>query len=196
MECWSLSLVFNAVSYFKLLAIFVESHGLGVERTSKSRNRHCSALKNVCSRRWLLSSAKRWAVVWQRLISQMQKWRSKQRDLAKGPPSKRQRCRTSRTQLSGTSRSCYLQWSQMIVYYPGVWRRPLWRLHSKGLITGSAGVETVITSLHKLMAWSSSWKPQSPLCCFLAWRRLCRLRFGYKLSHQPLSGNILIKIST
>lgn len=162
MEHWSLSLVFNALSYFKLLAILVESHGLVVERKRKSRNRHCSALKNVCPRRWLLSSAKWWAVEWKRLISQMQKWRSKQRDLATGPPSRRQRCRTSRTQLFGTRRGCYLQWSQMIVYYPGVWRRPLWRLHSKGLITGNAGVETIITSLHKLMAWSSSWKPQSP----------------------------------
>lgn len=114
----------------------------------------------------------------------------------KAPSFRRQRCRTSRTQLSGTRRGCYLQWSQMVVYYPGLWRRPLWRLHSKGLITGNAGVETIITSLHKLMAWSSSWKPQSPPCCFLAWRRLYRLKFGYKLSHQPLSGNILIKIST
>lgn len=47
--------MFNSLSYFEWLATYVESHGLGIERKRRCKNRHCSSLENVYPRRWLLN---------------------------------------------------------------------------------------------------------------------------------------------
>lgn len=97
----------SSLSYFEWLAIYVQSHGLGVERKRRCKNRHCSSLENGCPRRWLLGSVG--AVgggAGESHFSDAEMAARTEEGFHQKCPSCRQKLRTSVTQLSGIRRGC------------------------------------------------------------------------------------------